>query len=223
MFSCPFCARHTRSDTSFQTQAMSYDSPSLFNLSLCTLPPSNSNDQNQTLSVTAQGANFGSSSYTQAARGGGTAAETTRWLSDTSLLIRFATGFGGSLVTAITSSSIVGSRLNSLSYSPPFPPEGGKGNMPGVPNVLFLQLSGGSSLASPSVRIGGTACVATVWMTDTAVSCRSVAGVGGTISVVLTAAVQGEELWIGQSDLHLSVRFQSTCTPASTCVQVLLC
>lgn len=171
---------------------MSYDSPSLVNLSLCTLPPSNSKNQNR--SVTARGANFGSSSYTQAARGGGTAAETTRWLSDSSLLIRYATGFGGSLVTAITSSSKVGSRLNSLSYFPPSPPEGGKGNMPGVPNVLFLQLSGGSSLASPSIRIGGTACVATVWIMDTAVSCRSVAGVGGTIAVVLTAAVQGEEL-----------------------------
>ena len=125
--------------------------------------------------ATVKGMNFGLAGYTQSARGGGTTCAYTEWISDSVVHCSVAGGVGRTKPIAITVGLGVESISMALSYD--VPTMTGASNSPSKGELLTVLGSGfGQWDVSQGMRLGGSACEATVWMSSSAVSCDAATG-----------------------------------------------
>ena len=127
------------------------------------------------ISVAVWGRNMGYSSYSSAARAGGSACERTTWTSDTSVGFLAGQGAMGSRLVVVS----VGARTASVSsaYSIDVGRLSGiqRMNLPATGSAS-LTVAGahlGLSSQSPVMGMGRTSCESTAWVSDTAVRCRA--------------------------------------------------
>lgn len=157
------------------------------------LAPSNLPVAGAPRALSVLGRNFGAALACVGARVGGTAAESTRWLSASSLALRVARGAGRATGTwlVLTVQGLRATAPLALSFDAPAPAPGGARNLPasgGAAATLAGQNLGAADL-SPRLRVGASACGASAWAADTAVTCRAPAGVAaGAAALVVTMA-----------------------------------
>ena len=172
------------------TMSASYDVPSLWSVSLTNAATSGG------LLVTLSGADFGRADYTQDARFGGTACQATSWASDSSVSCIVSSGVKSGLMLAVTAGISVGTTTSMWSYDRPsvhvLNSTGLTMNVAaihaeGAESVLTVAGTNfGAGAASAMGRLGVTACEATTWLSDSAVSCMVPTGVGSTLGVAVT-------------------------------------
>ena len=150
--------------------------------------------------VTVFGAGFQNSGLTQRARIGGTATDSTLWVSDTAIVSRVSSGVGvANKEVVVTVEADFGSASTLFSYDAPAvgmvresPLDGALHNAAtrGGSSSASVTLQGaGFGMADYSVvgRFGVTAAEITGWMSDSAIPLRSAAGSAGSQRVVVTA------------------------------------
>ncbi|KAJ1475837.1 hypothetical protein T484DRAFT_1827001 [Baffinella frigidus] len=143
--------------------------------------------------VALMGSGLGVADYSAEGRVGATACEGSNWASDSSLVCMAASGIGQTLSSTVTVGVQVGSLIKAGSYTSYDAPtlfSAITANLP-LAVVASVTLSGsGLGLAdySPASRVGGTAGEASVWHSDTTLSCKAAPGVGSTLRVSVTAA-----------------------------------
>jgi hypothetical protein len=146
-------------------------------------------------SVTVVGSGgFGVSGVSAAGRVGGSACVASVWLSDSGLVCRAGAGYGGGGRTLEVSVVLRrGSLSAAVSYDAVSVSGVGASNVAssGAASVTVVGSGGfGVSGVSAAGRVGGSACVASVWLSDSGLVCRAGAGYGGggrtlEVSVVL--------------------------------------
>ena len=168
------------------TDSLSYNSPSLSSL----IPENGA--MVDTVVVTSAGSNFGSMSVTNQFRVGHTAAESSVWISDTSVFGMTPTGGPekyGRLFAISSGQMLAGSLTNTFTYNNPILSAPAPSNVPYVGEVSMSIIGLGFSISSfsQSNRLGGTSCEATGWISDSAVLCKSAAGFHTDVGAAVTA------------------------------------
>ena len=150
-----------------------------------------SKSSNRTEQLSAK--NVGVSFYSVQARSGFSGQESTRWISDSSLVCKTPSGSGGSLKMQVTAGVQTGNTAEGLvSYHLPGMSVLLKSNreQPGGA-ILYLQ---GAFLAqhdsSTRARLGGSLCSLSTWLSDSALSCRAVMGISGSKLQTVTSGMQ---------------------------------
>ena len=149
--------------------------------------------------VVISGSGLGLSDSTLAGRLGGTAGETTVWLSDTTTACQVSGGRAGgtyAAVISIVSASVAGTSSTSMTYGSAWLSLSRPANAPATwhsmasPFLMLVWLGSGlaSSGPSPSVRGGNTACEITIWVSDSALFSRPAQGVGRSLRSTVTTA-----------------------------------
>ena len=160
------------------------------------------------VSITVSGAQFGAglsfllgievgiADWSLATRVGGSACESTDWISDSSLHVKLAQGFGSEHAIVVSLVKLYVSGRQALTYSAPQVVAGsamslnfGLGN---VVNVTFSGDSFGNFAVSLTTRQGMTAAEQTSWLSSTSLTAHIPAGFRGTLqSIVTTGAAFG--------------------------------
>ncbi len=167
------------------SSAFSYSSVATSSLAPSSLAASGSHQ------LTIFAAHLGVADFSPIARVGLTTCEASRWHSDSSLYCKLSAGLGGSL-SAIISLASVSTLSRAFSFS-----------LPTASSMLVLALpsTGGDSatvfgsdfgvfMQSQQVRVGFTACSASVWTSDSSIFCKAASGIGRSLSVKVTALHQ---------------------------------
>ncbi|KAJ1478100.1 hypothetical protein T484DRAFT_1818743, partial [Baffinella frigidus] len=140
--------------------------------------------------VTITGDNFGvNDTLTARARLGGTACESSVWYSDTTLVCAHPKAGLANPALVVTVAEQHGSSLAlALTYDGPEASSVVPANTPtqGGLGVSIFGVSFASRDASPQARLGHTACEASAWTSDTAVSCVSAQGQGHTLPLAVS-------------------------------------
>ncbi len=152
--------------------------------------------------VTVLGVNFRSTDRTARVRLGGTACESSVWVSNTAILCKTPTSVGRDVSVAVTidDRSIGGvmTRIRALSYDAPSIAKASLlaattiSNVPstGMVSILLIGSGFGVNQYSGKARIGRTAGVAYQWTSDSAVTCKTAPGAGGNSGAAVTVARQ---------------------------------
>ncbi len=166
------------------TEAVTYDAVILSSVALTNMVTTGGEV------VTVTGTNFGKSDYTGMARIGNSAGEMTQWTSDTSVVVKSAAGISRTLTITATAGVIVGTLTEAISY-----------NIPMVVSMVGNVRTAGQSSVTVSggffaqtdytmaSTFGGTACEATVWVSETTVVVKHPSGVSRTQIVTVTSGV----------------------------------
>ena len=171
---------------------ISYDSPAArVNSSIGNLPAFDREP------ILLRGSNFDGTSRSLNARSGVTTCETTTWMSESSIVCKAVQGVRSSLHMVVTAGQLVGSVSQALSHDLALWKEYVKyANRPSLSPGVFIEFlpSGLERGYSPDTRLGRTASQTTYWQTQTHMVCKTAAGVGMKLSVVLTSGVQASSV-----------------------------
>jgi hypothetical protein len=143
-------------------------------------------------SVTVVGALFGAWDRSAEARVHSTAAAGTGWVADSSVICRARSGLSWALSAAVSAGVQRGSVSAAVSYDAPSVSSAGVSNAASS-GGMSVSVSGrgmGVSGHSAAGRVGGSACGASVWRSDSGLVCRSGAGSGWGQHVLVSAGVQ---------------------------------
>ncbi len=165
----------------------SYFSPSISSLSLRNTPAA------QPTPFLLFGSNFGALSTSQSSYVGETKCNPTVWISDSSISCRSPFGSGRELAVIVEVGFQNASSVEKLCYDRPVlssiaPTHGVSA---GGFLVTFFGRNFGGSNSSPQGRLGGTACFATFWTSDTSLNCRVRQGfnIAGSFSITTSSGV----------------------------------
>ena len=128
------------------------------------------------------------------ARAGGSACESSAWLSETGVVCRGSVGRGGSVGAVVTVGAAAGTSTMLLSADSGV--AWGPGVNAGGSQGVWATLTGGWMLgeagrvASGMVRAGSSRCEGSVWASDTAVACGVSGGTGGSGMAAVTVGAQ---------------------------------
>ena len=142
-------------------------------------------------SVTVLGSNMGQVSFSTQVRGGGTACESSGWLSDTSVQCRAGRQLMGSRALAVTAGARVGSMSVGFSAAATALSALKAANSPSTGSISVTVYGAGMGLGAYSAtsRMGRTACEATTWASDTAMLALVGGGVMRSGQVSVTAGM----------------------------------
>ncbi|KAJ1479450.1 hypothetical protein T484DRAFT_1814225, partial [Baffinella frigidus] len=168
------------------TEALSYDASSLLGFSgPATSPTAGGVDW-----TINSGGDLGSADYTSTARVGGTQCEASSWLSDAELHCLTPSGLGGTRTVAVTVGVQAASLSEAASYDAPSimaaMDDAGHRNPAGF-DATVAGRDFGQSDTSVRLRVGSTATEATAWTDDTRILCSVARGVGGSLTIAVTA------------------------------------
>jgi hypothetical protein len=157
--------------------AISYDAPSLLSVQPAGDVPTAGQSN-----ITVSGSNFGVFSSSVAVRAGFTSCEASYWISDTSVICKLSSGAGLNLGVSVTSSMLIGTLTEALSYALPNITSAERLNFPARGGISFT-LSGqnfGTTSYSITLTFGATLCPSTSWESDSSIVCKAPSGVTGT-------------------------------------------
>jgi len=152
-----------------------------------------STNMSTNFTVKVSGTEFGSTLYSVQVRGGRTGHEFTVWTSSSSLTTRPSSGRGGSLRIQVTAGKQTGkTATNVASYHVPEMSAltGSNRILPGGPVLNLQGLFLGSSDVSVGARQGASSCAMSIWLSDSSVACRTLAGISESKRQTATAALQ---------------------------------
>ncbi len=147
--------------------------------------------------VTITGYGFGFTDYTPAVSlrtshiVGGAACLASRWMSDSTVLCKLPADTAQELNVVVTLNQVRKTLEKVFTYNNPEVFAVTPSNMPHTGNIrLTIQGANfGASRYNPrSSRLGDTACLDTIWFSDTSMSCRSQRGYSNNLNVVVTVA-----------------------------------
>jgi hypothetical protein len=147
--------------------------------------------------ILLHGINFDVSATSVNVRAGVSSCETTTWMSESSVFCNAARGIGRSLQMVLTAGQNAGSTSQALSYDFAELKKYVKyANRPSLSEAVYIEflpahLERGYT---PETRVGPTASQNTYWQTQTHMVCKTAAGVGMKLGVVLTAGEQTHSL-----------------------------
>lgn len=164
----------------------SYNAPVLSMVSPGNSPPSAG------ASVTIYGFSMGYQAISPSVRVGSTLCGTAAWNSATRVTCELKAGIGAPFVSAVTISTMVGTLLSAFSYDAPTASFALQYNEPMTgAATLTVQGSGfGMMNETPTIYIGSTVCMTSVWITTTAVNCQAAPGSSSGLSGALAVAAQ---------------------------------
>jgi hypothetical protein len=154
--------------------AVSYDAPSVSAAGVSNVASSGG----VSVSVVGRGG-MGVSGSSGGARLGLSACEGSGWVSDSGVVCKAAGGVSGGAVGVVSAGVVRGSASVLLSYDAPSVSAAGVSNVAssgGVSVTVAGRGGAGASGASSKVLVGGSACVGSVWQSDSGVVCRSASG-----------------------------------------------
>jgi hypothetical protein len=168
------------------TQAASYDAPTVASVALTNSPTGGKT------SVTVTGADFGTFSGSVRGRVGGSACEATVWVSDSSVICKPPDGVGAGWPVSITVGTVVSTRMAAFSYNSPSLSSLTVGVKPTTGSAQVTLSGAGFGYTDPTgrARVGGSACEATLWISDSRIVCQNAQGVGSQKDVAVTVALQ---------------------------------
>ena len=153
--------------------------------------------------VLLHGSAFGSFDHSAGARAGRSAGEASAWASDSAVECLPARGLGAGLGMAVTIATRAGTLSAAFSFDAPTAVGAAPGNAPTAGGreaaLSGANLLGHSHGASGRARLGGTACRASAWASDSAVLCRTASGAGAARAAAVTVALQAGTLSGGLS------------------------
>jgi len=163
--------------------ALSFDTPAL-----SALDPGAISLSNAARDVRVLGSGFAPQDGSPRARLGGTACESTAWVSATALRCAAASGAGQARPAAVTASGLAGSLAAAAAYeAPALEPRAARGIEAG--DLLVLEGAAGGGVAyTARGRVGGTACESSVWASSSALQCKVPRGSGAALPAVVTVA-----------------------------------
>lgn len=129
---------------------------------------------------------FGYTDWTPMVSFGGTVSASTLWISDSSLSALVPTGVSGSVLTiAVSVRRFTATAERGYEYEPPVITsfDNNVNTTMSVTGQYF-----GTFSSSASVRVGGTACTATLWASDSSLACNLGGGTGTALDVSVTVA-----------------------------------
>jgi hypothetical protein len=166
------------------SQAVSYDKPALRAIS-----GTNSRKTGGSTS-TVSGTNFATSDISGRFRFE-SAAESTRWRSDSSVMARAPAGHDGMLKIVFTACHAMSTLTGAFTFDSPVITKGHPTNGPALATTLTAYgLNFAKADYSAKTRLGGSAVGTTAWTSDSAVASFAHSGVGGLHDVVFTIATQ---------------------------------
>ena len=173
------------------TEMYSFDSIEAVSATVEDTVRGNLNPRGETV-VQVVGITKGLWDHSIAARLDGTACENTIWQSDTSLSCKTARGAIGTRRFTVTSGVRAGSMTEMLTYDGPETTAVVHADttnlvLAGGKVLTFRGTSFGTFDSTSAARAGQTACEATVWASETTVSCQTPAGVRTSKRVVVTS------------------------------------
>jgi len=131
------------------------------------------------------GGNFGAYAASLAVRSGFSAAESTDWISDTSLFIRSPRSVGGSMSVVMTAGHFPGSAIRFVSFDASTLSSTSQSNIPNlIPKLMHMGYNFGHVDFCPGLRIHGTRCMATSWVSQTSLQCKSTSTIGSNVTAV---------------------------------------
>jgi hypothetical protein len=173
------------------TQVFSYDSNVLKSVIRANVPATGS------VMITVVGAAFGTSSYSSVLNVYGTAAETTVWVSDTSMLCRVSAGIMSTRAISVTAGVRVGTVTEIVTYDTPTATLTWPANTPmtagdhlqAAPTHIISGANFGQTGVTANGILGGTTFEATMWMSDSSISPRFASGFFRTHTIAVTAGI----------------------------------
>ena len=158
---------------------VSYDGPRLLKVSNFAVQPQG---------ILMVGGGLSGLDATTASRLGHTVADKTRWTSDSAVTCYVEQHVGASRLVSVTVGLTTGSCTESFSFA--------STSMQAFGNLAsksVLNLSGGSTWKhgsySTSIKLGSTACAATIWSSTTNIMCRSARGHSSSRHLVVTTGI----------------------------------
>ena len=174
----------------------------------CTKVSNHANRGGETVTLT--GSQFQSFDLTATATVGGTTCEASPWQSDTSIFCKLAKGTGVQKGATIVLGSDDAEITKAFSYDRPsvretvVVSEDSTMSTLGETEIEIFGFDFAFASYSQTVRVGGTACEASEWSSDSSISCKASAGVGATKSVVVTGGQ-----WDNPGTLTQALRYSS--------------
>ena len=120
------------------------------------------------------------------------AASSTGWIADSSVVCRAGSGLSGALRAIVSAAGQRGSVSAAVSYDAPRVSSAGVSNVASS-GAMSVSVSGrgmGVGGLSAVGRVGGSACGASVWRSDSGLVCRVAGGLPGGFGAVVSAGVQ---------------------------------
>ena len=150
--------------------------------------------------LTVLGSNLATDNYSPGARAGVTASATVLWISDSAVYCMIEAGISVDWGLEMSVGRQSGCASHSFTYDLPsvFAVTFGNSPLAGTMllNMTFLNMatlfgsSFGTSDFSASIRIGGTSCTATEWLSDSEISCHVAAGIFMARDMILMLALR---------------------------------
>lgn len=138
--------------------------------------------------MTVTGRGMGTRDVSVGVSGGGTGAEASVWVSETSTACMVGAGIKGSLSIGVTVGVAPGTVSEGLSYSEP-PVSGlgrGEGEVRGGGSATVVGRFMGRWAGSVAGRVGRSGAEASMWTSDSTVTCAVARGTDGSLSVMVT-------------------------------------
>jgi len=128
--------------------------------------------------LTIGGSNFGSLDFSATVRVGDSVCRSQNWLSQTSVVCRLPPGVGARLSIQVSVSEIVGTGFGAFSFDAPIITNANAPNAPSTGSAVatIYGMNFGGTEYSSTAGLGVSACVATVWGSETSVTCKASAG-----------------------------------------------
>ena len=131
------------------------------------------------------GGNFGTFATSLAVRSGFTATENTHWISDTSVFTRSPRSVGGSISLVMTAGHFPGSAIDFVSFDASTLSSTSRSNIPASTHKLMhVGHDFGLVDSCPQLRIHGTHCMATSWVSQSCLQCRVTSGIGSNVTAI---------------------------------------
>lgn len=142
--------------------------------------------------LTVSGLNFAAMDNTHSVNLGSFPCATVSWTSSTGLTCPSSTGNGAGLATAVLH-DLFGTSPSVFTYDSPVMTVASPSNTPttGAGDVTVYGLNFGMTDRTPSVHLGATVCMTTVWTADSSVKCVPAFGTGGknAIAAIVTGVI----------------------------------
>jgi hypothetical protein len=142
--------------------------------------------------VVVLGLNFVRFDNTQRSRFGKTGCQMSAWVSDTSLKCRAPSGMGQSICASVTLARTVSVDIAGLSYDTCTLTSVSVQNAAKEQGIMVTMAGAGIVSFDPSqtARLSFTACDLSTWMSDSSITAFTPSGMGATLRVSVTAALQ---------------------------------
>jgi len=159
------------------------------------------------ISLSITGVSIGEKDKTGAVRVSGSAGESTRWVSDSSIhSMAVAGAFNHTVVRVTVDQRLDGSLTGTVSYDCPLDTDVEPAHQPstGRSTVVVTGFNLASFDTTTQVRMGGSGCESTRWISATTLLCRLASGAGSAHSMVVTVFKQSSPFSYDDVDIRLN-------------------